>query len=83
MPYRSPNLDKQSTCPECGGNRVHSHGGISAGGGYAPNYLPGLGTFWSAAKFTVRVCADCGLTRFYASPEARAKVRESKDWRRS
>lgn len=75
-------MDKQNQCPECGGNRIHSHGGISAGGGYAPNYLPGLGSFFSSGKFTVRVCADCGLTRFYASPEARAKLRDSKDWRR-
>ena len=75
-------MDKQNQCPECGGYRIHSHGGISAGGGYAPNYLPGLGSFFSSGKFTVRVCADCGLTRFYASPEARAKLRDSKDWRR-
>lgn len=75
-------MDKLNTCPECGGNRIHSHGGISAGGGYAPNYLPGLGSFFSSGKFIVRVCADCGLTRFYASPEARAKLRDSKDWRR-
>ncbi|GAB2664501.1 zinc ribbon domain-containing protein [Arenimonas aestuarii] len=75
-------MEKHNQCPECAGTRVHSHGGISAGGGYAPNYLPGLGTFFSSGKFTVRVCADCGLTRFYASPEARAKLRDSKDWRR-
>ena len=73
----------QSTrCPECDGNRVYRHGGISAGGGYAPNYLSGLGTLFHPAKFTVAVCADCGLTRFYASTEARAKLAESKAWRR-
>ena len=76
-------MDKQSTCPECEGTRIYSHGGISSGGGYAPNYLPGLGGFFSSSKFTVRVCADCGLTRFYADPDARSKIREHKDWRRS
>lgn len=75
-------MDKQKTCPECESTRILSHGGISAGGGYAPNYLPGLGTFFASAKFTVRVCADCGLTRFYASPEARAKLRDNEAWRR-
>lgn len=70
------------TCPECGGSRVHSHAGISSGGGYAPNYLPSLGGFFASAKFTVRVCADCGLTRFYAEPEARAKLADNPRWRR-
>lgn len=71
-----------SRCPECDGSRVYRQGGISAGGGYAPNYLSGLGSFFSAAKFTIAVCADCGLTRWYASPEARAKLPHSDAWRR-
>lgn len=71
-----------SLCPECDGNRVYRQGGISAGGGYAPNYLAGLGSTWSAAKFTIAICADCGLTRYYASPEARAKLTKSEAWRR-
>ena len=53
----------------------------SSGGGHAPNYLPGLGTFLRAAKFTLVVCRDCGLTRFFASPEARAKLKESGKWK--
>jgi predicted nucleic-acid-binding Zn-ribbon protein len=71
-----------SICPECNGNRVFRQGGISAGGGYAPNYLAGLGSFWKAPKFTISVCADCGLTRYYASPEARAKLVDNDAWRR-
>jgi predicted nucleic-acid-binding Zn-ribbon protein len=76
-------MNKASTCPECDGNRVYRQGGISAGGGYAPNYLAGLGSFWIAPKFTISVCADCGLTRYYASPEARAKLQHSDEWRRA
>jgi hypothetical protein len=53
----------------------------SAGGGHAPNYLPGLGRFFSSAKFVLVVCRDCGLTRFYAQPDARAELRESKKWK--
>ena len=71
-----------SRCPECDGSRAYRQGGISAGGGYAPNYLAGLGSFFKAAHFTIAVCADCGLTRYYASPEARAKLQHSSDWRR-
>ena len=75
-------MKSDNTCPECDGTRVYRQGGISAGGGYAPNYLAGLGGFLSAAKFTIAICADCGLTRYYASPEARAKLPHSDAWRR-
>lgn len=75
-------MKPSSHCPECSGQRVYRQDGVSAGGGYAPNYLPKLGTMWAAAKFTVAVCADCGLTRLYASPEARAKLADNPAWRR-
>lgn len=55
---------------------------ISAGGGHAPNYLPGLGTFLSAEKFEVVICRSCGLTRFFARSEALAKIPESSKWKR-
>lgn len=56
--------------------------GISAGGGYAPNYLPGLGTLFKAAKFDVVVCRTCGLARWFAQPEARQVIGNSKKWKR-
>ncbi len=34
---------KTSTCPECNGSNLYVSDEVSAGGGYAPNYLPGLG----------------------------------------
>jgi predicted nucleic-acid-binding Zn-ribbon protein len=34
-----------------------------------------------SARFTLVVCRDCGLTRFFASPEARAKLKESSKWK--
>jgi hypothetical protein len=56
---------------------------VSAGGGYAPNYLPGLGSgFLSFAKFTLVVCKDCGLTRFFASEAALGKLTDSNKWRK-
>ena len=75
-------MKAENICPECDGTRVYRQGGVSAGGGYAPNYLAGLGSFWSPPKFTIAVCADCGLTRYYASPEAREKLSQAKGWRR-
>ena len=71
-----------STCPECGHSNLYSSSPVSSGGGYAPNYLPGLGGFLSSAKFTVVVCKDCGLSRFFASKAARAKISDSGKWRK-
>jgi len=68
-------------CPGCGGRTLYSGPATSAGGGHAPNYLPGLGRFFSSAKFVLVVCRDCGLTRFYAQPEARAELKESGKWK--
>jgi predicted nucleic-acid-binding Zn-ribbon protein len=76
-------VQKSSKCPECGQGNLYSSSGVSAGGGYAPNYLPGLGSFFSPAQFTVVVCKDCGLTRFFASPEAVGKIAESSKWRKA
>lgn len=75
-------MPKSSICPECGNSNLYSSAGVSAGGGYAPNYLPGLGSFLSSAKFAVVACKDCGLTRFFASSEARAKLHQSDKWRK-
>ena len=72
-----------STCPECHRDRLYRSAAVSAGGGYAPNYLPGLGGIFSSANFTVVVCADCGLTRFYAVKEALSKLGESDKWRKA
>lgn len=68
-------------CPNCGSNTLYRGPETSAGGGHAPNYLAGLGGFLRAARFTLVVCRDCGLTRFFAGPEARAKLKESGKWK--
>lgn len=69
-------------CPNCGGNNLYRSEPVSAGGGYAPNYLPGLGGFWCSAKFELVICRDCGLTRFFANREATEKLADSKRWKR-
>jgi predicted nucleic-acid-binding Zn-ribbon protein len=68
-------------CPEC--ERQNVFATISnSGAGYGPMFLPGLGGFLRMAKFEVLVCADCGLTRFYAEPDARTKLSGAKGWSR-
>jgi predicted nucleic-acid-binding Zn-ribbon protein len=71
---------KIAPCPTCGSDEVYESEPISSGGGYAPNYLPGLGKFWSAAEFTLVLCRSCGFTRFFATEDARKKVSVSGKW---
>ncbi len=71
-----------SACPNCGGGDLFRSKEISAGGGHAPNYLDGLGGFFSAEKFQIVVCKDCGLARFFARDTATAKLSESSKWTR-
>ena len=73
-------MDNITPCPECGGRTLFRGPATSSGGGHAPNYLPGLGQFLFSARFVLVVCRDCGLTRFFAQPEARAKLKESGKW---
>ncbi len=71
---------KISRCPNCEGRRLYKSKEVSAGGGYAPNYLPGLGGAFSAEKFEIILCADCGLSRFFARRKATEKVADSSNW---
>jgi predicted nucleic-acid-binding Zn-ribbon protein len=71
-----------SKCSNCGGENLYRTEGVSARGGYGPNLLPGLGAFWSGARFDVTVCADCGLTQFHADERTRATLPFSRRWRR-
>jgi hypothetical protein len=70
-------------CPECGQKNLFVTT-TKSGGGYGPMLLPGLGGFFAdLPTFEVVVCADCGLTRFFASDKARSKLPTAKKWSRS
>ena len=73
-------MTNTARCPECGRSELYVSNEVPAGAAYSPNYLPGLGNLFSAAKFTVVVCRDCGLTRFFASSAARSQLSESDKW---
>ena len=70
----------QTPCPECGSKELYRSDPIGASGGYGPNLLPGLGKWYSSASFALVVCPACGLTRFFAAPEAREKLPTSDHW---
>ncbi len=77
-------------CPECGAGSLFATTTKANGtGAYGPHYLGGLGTpvlhgliQLDQAKFQVVVCAECGLTRFYADAESRAKLPKTDNWQR-
>lgn len=70
-------------CANCGGNELYrTTKPVSAGGGYAPNYLPGLGRWGNAEKVYVIVCRQCGLTQWFARHEALDKLAASDKWER-
>jgi predicted nucleic-acid-binding Zn-ribbon protein len=69
-----PKIRDSRACPECGAASLHRTSTASAGL-YGPALLPGLGGFLTTPQFHLVVCADCGLTRFYADSNARAKLR--------
>jgi predicted nucleic-acid-binding Zn-ribbon protein len=72
---------KVTACPSCGHENLY-HARSGANGGYGPALLPGLGTFLEPAQFDIVVCADCGLTRFFAAESERAEVQASEHWSR-
>jgi len=74
-------MEKVARCPNCESRALYKSEEVSAGGGNAPNYLPGLASFWAAEKFCLVTCKDCGLTRFFARSEGRARLRHSKKWK--
>ena len=69
-------------CPECNSENVYKYSKpISAMGGYGPDLLPDLkSSFFSSAEFLPVLCSDCGLVRFFASKDARERVKESARW---
>ena len=73
-----------SACPNCSSKRLfRAKKPVSSGGGYAPDYLPGLGrNLVLSGRFDVVVCQDCGLTRLFASQDDRNKLAESPKWER-
>lgn len=79
-----PIMKPAHTCTNCGGASLYISDEVSAGGGYAPNYLPGLEKYWGlvSARFCMVVCIDCGLVRFFTGAEVTSRVPESEHWRK-
>jgi predicted nucleic-acid-binding Zn-ribbon protein len=74
------NTSLSKSCPHCAGTELYNRRISSAGDGIY--LLEGLGSFLHHAEFDVVVCAACGLTRFFAEPDARQNLRSNKRWKR-
>ena len=77
----SETIHPTKNCPNCDGRNLFANR-VSSAGGHGPRLLPGLGHFLHNADFDVVVCADCGLTRFFAEPSAYKKVATHPEWQR-
>ena len=73
-------MESIAPCPNCGGANIYLNEDGIAGGGYAANYLPGLGRFMRCARLYPAICEDCGLVRFFTDENARSKLRQSRKW---
>jgi predicted nucleic-acid-binding Zn-ribbon protein len=78
-------MENRTPCLNCGAKTLYRSREVSASGGYGPDLLPGLGRaiaglIKTSGRFTLVVCADCGLARFFATAEARSRLADSRDW---
>lgn len=73
---------KKSACSNCGRDNVYACTKGISGGGYAANYLPGLGSFLVNAKLYPSICRDCGHVSFFVDEDARSKLDSSPRWER-
>lgn len=70
-------------CPNCQSRNVYrTTKPVASGGGHAPNFLPGVGSWFRAGRFDIVVCRDCGLTRFFVQQEDRDDLDDSNKWER-
>jgi predicted nucleic-acid-binding Zn-ribbon protein len=70
------------SCPHCSGTELYVRRLSACGGGGGSYFLQGLGELLHYAHFDVVVCAQCGLTQFFAEPLAQRNVRNHPDWQR-
>lgn len=64
-------------CSECGGGEIYRTV-ISAGGGHAPDMLPGAHPWWRGGKMEVYVCGKCGHYQFFVPQEHLENIKQLK-----
>lgn len=75
--------NQRKGCPHCGGDDLYvTSKPVPAGGGYAPDLLPGLHPWYRSARLHAVLCAKCGYYAQFAEEEARRAVQSSPKWRK-
>jgi RNase P subunit RPR2 len=76
--------EQAAACPHCGAQRLYTRSRVTANSTEGIDLLPGLDSGWlfatRAAAFRVVVCADCGLTQFFANKTARDNLPSAAEW---
>ncbi|HEV7765291.1 MAG TPA: hypothetical protein VGQ76_09835 [Thermoanaerobaculia bacterium] len=73
-------MKRTKRCGECGTSNIRTTT-VSAGGGYAPDLLPGAHPWWKGAVLEVYVCCTCGHFQYFVPEAALQGVIESKKFR--
>jgi hypothetical protein len=73
-------MKRTRRCNECGGTNIRTTT-VPAGGGYAPDLLPGTHPWWKSGKLEVFVCATCGHFQFFVPSNVLASVIESDEFK--
>ena len=76
-------MNKIAPCPNCNGNEIYMNKEGVSGGGFAADYLPGLGGFMYHAKLHPTICRDCGLVRFFVDEDSKSKLENSPKWEKA
>ena len=68
-------------CSECGGTNIRTTT-VSAGGGHAPDLLPGTHSWWHTGSLEIYICLGCGHFQFFVPSDELSDVAESKNFTR-
>jgi hypothetical protein len=72
-------MKRSKKCGECGGSKIRMTR-VSAGGGYAPDLLPGAHSWWKSGKLEIYVCCKCGHLQYFVPDDAIGAVVKSKSF---
>ncbi len=74
-------MKRTKRCSECGGSEIY-RAEVDAGGGNAPDMLPGAHAWWRSGKFEVYVCGSCGYYQFFVPEEFLSKIKQEEKFER-
>jgi Zn ribbon nucleic-acid-binding protein len=74
-------MKRTKKCSECGSSEIYK-AEVGAGGGHAPDMLPGAHDWWRAGKLEVYVCGWCGHYQTFVPEKHLHRVKQSKKFMR-